>query len=46
MSDVFLIASGVLAVGVVLVLFLPELPLRRGSGVQERAAQDSEGDAS
>jgi uncharacterized membrane protein len=38
MSEVFLIASGVLAVGVILVLFLPELPLRSGSAAQERAA--------
>jgi EmrB/QacA subfamily drug resistance transporter len=45
MSDVFLIASGILAVGVVLVFFLPELPLRRGSGAQERAAQDAAEDA-
>ena len=41
MSDVFLIASVILAIGVVLVFFLPELPLRRGSGAQERAAEDA-----
>lgn len=40
MSTVFIIASAVLAIGVVVVFFLPELPLRRGSGAQERAAQD------
>jgi EmrB/QacA subfamily drug resistance transporter len=40
MSTVFIIASAVLAVGVVVVFFLPEIPLRRGSGAQERAAQD------
>ena len=44
MSQVFLIASGVLAIGVVLVFFLPELPLRRGSGAQERAAEEAAAD--
>jgi MFS family permease len=39
MSSVFLIAAAVLAVGVVVILFLPELPLRRGSAAQERAAE-------
>jgi EmrB/QacA subfamily drug resistance transporter len=44
MSSVFLIAAAVLAVGVVVILFLPELPLRRGSAAQERAAEAAAAD--
>jgi len=38
MDLVFLIAAGVLLIGVVVVSLLPELPLRQVSGVQARAA--------
>jgi EmrB/QacA subfamily drug resistance transporter len=40
MSHAFLIASAIMAIGVVLVFFLPELPLRRGSAAEERAAEE------
>jgi hypothetical protein len=41
MSQTFVVAAAILAVGVVVVSFLPELPLRKGSGAEERAAEDA-----
>jgi EmrB/QacA subfamily drug resistance transporter len=41
MSVVFLIAAAIMVLGLVTVFFLPELPLRRGSGAQERADADA-----
>ncbi len=40
MSTVFLVAGLMMVVALVVVWFLPELPLRHASAVQERAAQD------
>jgi EmrB/QacA subfamily drug resistance transporter len=40
MSTAFLVAGLVMVLGLAVVWFLPELPLRRGSPAQERAAQD------
>jgi EmrB/QacA subfamily drug resistance transporter len=37
MDVIFLIAAGVIAFGLVLMLFLPEVPLRQHSGLQARA---------
>ena len=45
MSLVFLIASVVMVVGLIVILFLPELPLRQASAVQERAREDAARDA-
>ena len=39
MDLVFLIAAGVMVIGFVVMLFLPEVPLRTGSGYDERAAE-------
>ena len=41
MSVVFLAASAVMAIGLVVILFLPELPLRQHSAVQQRAEEDA-----
>jgi EmrB/QacA subfamily drug resistance transporter len=41
MHVVFLTASGVMLVGLVIILFLPELPLRANSAVAARAAEDA-----
>ena len=45
MSLVFLTASVIMAVGLIVILFLPELPLRQASAVQERAREDAARDA-
>lgn len=42
MQAVFLLGAAVLAVAFVVVLFLPEEPLRTGSALQERMAADAE----
>ncbi len=42
MSVVFLFAAGVMAVGLVVVLFLPELPLRSQSAVQARVEEQTQ----
>jgi EmrB/QacA subfamily drug resistance transporter len=42
MSQVFLIASAIMVVGLIVVLLLPELPLRQQSGATARAAEDAE----
>jgi len=39
MDVAFLVATAIVLVGLVVVWFLPELPLRRGSAAQERAAE-------
>jgi EmrB/QacA subfamily drug resistance transporter len=41
MSVVFLAAAGVMVIGMVVILFLPELPLRSQSAVQARAEADA-----
>jgi EmrB/QacA subfamily drug resistance transporter len=41
MDLIFLLAAGVLTVGVVSTLLLPELPLRNQSGIQARADEDA-----
>jgi EmrB/QacA subfamily drug resistance transporter len=41
MHMVFFSAAGVMAVGLVIILFLPELPLRKNSAVAARAAEDA-----
>jgi hypothetical protein len=41
MHVVFFTAAGVMAVGLVIILFLPELPLRKNSAVAARAAEDA-----
>jgi EmrB/QacA subfamily drug resistance transporter len=41
MHVVFFTAAGVMAVGLVIILFLPELPLRKHSAVAARAAEDA-----
>jgi EmrB/QacA subfamily drug resistance transporter len=41
MSDVFLIASGIMVIGLLVVAFLPELPLRRHSAADQRIADDA-----
>jgi EmrB/QacA subfamily drug resistance transporter len=43
MNVAFLAAAGVVLVGLAVIWFLPELPLRRGSAAQERAAQAAAG---
>jgi Major Facilitator Superfamily len=45
MSLVFLTASVIMAIGLVVITFLPELPLRQQSAVQERAQEDAAQDA-
>lgn len=40
MDLIFLIAAGVIAVGFILMFFLPEVPLRQQSGLQARHAED------
>ncbi len=42
MSVVFLVAAVIMVVGLVVIWFLPELPLRGESAVQARAAEDAE----
>jgi MFS family permease len=42
MDLIFLLAAGVLTVGFVTTLLLPELPLRTQSGIQARADEDAE----
>jgi EmrB/QacA subfamily drug resistance transporter len=39
MSTAFLVSTIVMVIGLIVVWFLPELPLRRGSAAQERAAE-------
>jgi hypothetical protein len=41
MSVVFLTAAAVMVVGLVVILFLPNLPLRLQSAAQERAQEDA-----
>jgi hypothetical protein len=41
MSVVFLTAAAIMVVGLVVISFLPELPLRRYSVVQQRAQEDA-----
>ncbi|WP_433199480.1 MDR family MFS transporter [Dactylosporangium sp. CS-047395] len=41
MSVVFMVAAGIMVVGFVIILFLPEIPLRSMSGAQARAAEDA-----
>ncbi len=41
MHVVFWSASGVMVVGLIIILFLPELPLRAHSAVAARAAEDA-----
>ncbi|WP_344505049.1 MDR family MFS transporter [Dactylosporangium maewongense] len=41
MSVVFLVAAGIMVVGFVVILFLPEIPLRSLSAAQQRAAEDA-----
>jgi hypothetical protein len=40
MDFIFLLAAGVIAVGFVLMFFLPEVPLRQHSGIQARHSED------
>jgi EmrB/QacA subfamily drug resistance transporter len=42
MSQVFLIAAGIMVVGLIVVFFLPELPLRQVSAAQERANDEAD----
>ncbi|GAA0745405.1 MFS transporter [Dactylosporangium roseum] len=41
MSMVFMVATTIMVVGFVVILFLPELPLRSMSAAQQRAAEDA-----
>jgi EmrB/QacA subfamily drug resistance transporter len=41
MSVVFLITAAIMVVGLIVIFFLPELPLRTGSAAQERADADA-----
>mgnify|MGYP002621308730 FL=1 len=41
MKVAFLVAAAIVLVGLVVIWFLPELPLRRGSAAQERAAAEA-----
>jgi hypothetical protein len=41
MSIVFLVSAAVLVIGLVIILFLPELPLRNVSAMQVRAEEDA-----
>jgi EmrB/QacA subfamily drug resistance transporter len=45
MSVVFLVASAIMVAGLVVILFLPEVPLRSMSAAQARAAEDAAEDA-
>ena len=42
MSHVFLIVAAIMVVGLVVVFFLPELPLRQHSAAQERERSDAD----
>jgi EmrB/QacA subfamily drug resistance transporter len=44
MSSAFIVAAIIMAIGLIVVCFLPELPLRQGSAVQERAAMQRAAD--
>jgi EmrB/QacA subfamily drug resistance transporter len=44
MSSAFVVAAIIMAIGLIVVCFLPELPLRQGSGVEERAAMQRAAD--
>jgi len=41
MSMVFLVATGIMVIGLIVISFLPELPLRSQSAVQARVAEES-----
>jgi EmrB/QacA subfamily drug resistance transporter len=41
MDIVFLVAAGIMVIGLAVILFLPELPLRQMSAVQARAEEDA-----
>ncbi|MFI5907679.1 MDR family MFS transporter [Dactylosporangium sp. NPDC051541] len=41
MSHVFLVAAGIMVVGLIVILFLPEVPLRSMSAADARAAEDA-----
>jgi hypothetical protein len=41
MSVVFLVGTGVMVIGLVVILFLPELPLRSMSAADQRAEEDA-----
>jgi hypothetical protein len=45
MSLAFMLAAGIMVVGLVLVFLLPELPLRQGSAAEEREAELRAADA-
>jgi EmrB/QacA subfamily drug resistance transporter len=42
MSVVFLSVAGIMVVGLIMIVFLPELPLRSMSAVQQRAQEDAD----
>jgi EmrB/QacA subfamily drug resistance transporter len=42
MSVVFMVAAGIMVVGFIVILFLPEVPLRSMSAAQQRAQEDAE----
>ncbi|WP_433072928.1 MDR family MFS transporter [Dactylosporangium sp. CA-052675] len=41
MSVVFMVAAGIMVAGLIVILFLPEIPLRNMSAAQQRAAEDA-----
>ncbi|GAA3454388.1 MDR family MFS transporter [Dactylosporangium matsuzakiense] len=41
MATVFMVAAGIMVVGLIVILFLPEIPLRSMSAAQARAAEDA-----
>ncbi|WP_426514421.1 DHA2 family efflux MFS transporter permease subunit [Dactylosporangium sp. McL0621] len=41
MSIVFMVATGIMVAGLIVILFLPEIPLRSMSAAQQRAAEDA-----
>ncbi|MER7279402.1 DHA2 family efflux MFS transporter permease subunit [Dactylosporangium sp. NPDC000244] len=41
MSVVFVVAAGIMVAGLIVILFLPEIPLRNMSAAQQRAAEDA-----
>ncbi|WP_327001494.1 MFS transporter [Dactylosporangium sp. NBC_01737] len=45
MSIVFMVAAGIMVVGFIVILFLPEVPLRSLSAAQQRAQEDAHDDA-
>ena len=45
MSTVFLLAAGIMLIGVLIMWFLPELPLRTQSGIQARRTADADAQA-